>query len=68
MVTFVVLRMVAVVLIVAANAFFVSAEFAMVSLRETQIQQMVAAHAWAPAPSKSCISSLITSSTRCNSE
>jgi CBS domain containing-hemolysin-like protein len=39
-----VLRLVAVVLIVAANAFFVSAEFAMVSLRETQIQQLVAAH------------------------
>ena len=44
MVTFLVLRLVAVVLIVAANAFFVSAEFAMVSLRETQIQQLVAAH------------------------
>jgi CBS domain containing-hemolysin-like protein len=44
MVTFVVLRLVAVVLIVAANAFFVSAEFAMVSLRETQIQQLVTAH------------------------
>jgi len=43
MVTFVVLRLVAVVLIVAANAFFVSAEFALVSLRETQIQQLVAA-------------------------
>ena len=43
MVTFVVLRLVAVVLIVAANAFFVSAEFAMVSLRETQIQQLIAA-------------------------
>ena len=44
MVTFVVLRLVAVVLIVAANAFFVSAEFALVSLRETQIEQLVAAH------------------------
>ncbi len=43
MVTFVVLRLVAVVLIIAANAFFVSAEFALVSLRETQIQQLVAA-------------------------
>src|SRR5579884_2218377 len=43
MVTFVVLRLVAVVLIVAANAFFVSAEFALVSLRETQIQQLVTA-------------------------
>jgi CBS domain containing-hemolysin-like protein len=44
MVTFIVLRLVAVILIVASNAFFVSAEFAMVSLRETQIQQLVLAH------------------------
>lgn len=44
MVTFIVLRLVAVILIVAANAFFVSAEFAMVSLRETQIQALVTAH------------------------
>jgi putative hemolysin len=43
MVTFVVLRLVAVVLLVAANAFFVSAEFAMVSVRDTQIQQLIAA-------------------------
>ena len=44
MVTFVVLRIVAVVLLVAANAFFVAAEFAMVSVRETRIQQLLAAH------------------------
>ena len=44
MVTFVVLRIVAVVLLVAANAFFVAAEFAMVSIRETRIQQLLAAH------------------------
>src|SRR5271170_7590229 len=43
MVTFVVLRIVAVVLLVAANAFFVAAEFALVSVRETRIQQMIAA-------------------------
>ncbi len=43
MVTFVVLRIVAVVLLIAANAFFVAAEFALVSVRETRIQQMVAA-------------------------
>src|SRR5215469_12530129 len=44
MVTFVVLRLVAVVLLVAANAFFVAAEFAMVSVRETRLQQLIAAH------------------------
>ncbi len=43
MVTFVVLRIVAVVLLIAANAFFVAAEFALVSVRETRIQQMIAA-------------------------
>ena len=44
MVTFVVLRIVAVVLLVAANAFFVAAEFALVSVRETRLQQMIATH------------------------
>jgi len=44
MVTFALLRIVAVVLLIAANAFFVAAEFALVSVRETRIQQMVAAH------------------------
>ena len=44
MVTFVVLRIAAVVLLVAANAFFVAAEFALVSLRETRLQQLLAAH------------------------
>src|SRR5579862_3418191 len=44
MVTFVVLRIVAVLSLVAANAFFVSAEFALVSVRETRLQQMIAAH------------------------
>ncbi len=44
MVTFVVLRLVAVVLLVAANAFFVAAEFALVSVRETRLQQLIAAH------------------------
>ena len=44
MVTFVVLRIVAVVLLVAANAFFVAAEFALVSVRETRLQQLIAAH------------------------
>src|ERR1700687_632651 len=44
MVTFVVLRIVVVVLLVAANAFFVAAEFALVSVRETRLQQLIAAH------------------------
>jgi CBS domain containing-hemolysin-like protein len=43
MVTFVVLRVVAVVLLIAANAFFVAAEFALVSVRETRLQQLIAA-------------------------
>jgi putative hemolysin len=43
MFTFVLLRLLAVVLLVAANAFFVSAEFALVSVRDTRIQQLVAA-------------------------
>src|SRR3974390_718041 len=44
MVTFVVLRLAAVVLLVAANAFFVAAEFALVSVRETRLQHLIAAH------------------------
>ncbi len=32
------------VLLVAANAFFVAAEFAMVSIRETRLQQLLASH------------------------
>ena len=44
MVTFVVLRIVVVVLLVAANAFFVAAEFALVNVRETRLQQMISAH------------------------
>jgi putative hemolysin len=41
MVTLVLLRVLAVILLVAANAFFVAAEFALVSLRETRIQQLI---------------------------
>lgn len=44
MVTFALLRLAAVVLLVAANAFFVAAEFALVSVRETRLQQLIAAH------------------------
>ena len=35
------LRIFAVILLVALNAFFVAAEFAMVSIRDTRIQQLI---------------------------
>jgi len=41
MVTLVLLRIILVVLLVAANAFFVAAEFAMVSIRDTRIHQLI---------------------------
>ncbi|HYL93818.1 MAG TPA: hemolysin family protein, partial [Alphaproteobacteria bacterium] len=41
MVTLGLLRIILVVLLVAANAFFVAAEFAMVSIRDTRIQQLI---------------------------
>ena len=41
MISLVLLRIILVVLLVAANAFFVAAEFAMVSLRDTRIQQLI---------------------------
>jgi putative hemolysin len=41
MVPLVLLRVIVVILLVAANAFFVAAEFAMVSLRDTRIQQLI---------------------------
>ncbi|HEY7402962.1 MAG TPA: hemolysin family protein [Candidatus Angelobacter sp.] len=44
MVTLVLLRIILVLLLVAANAFFVAAEFAMVSLRDTRIQQLIEQH------------------------
>jgi CBS domain containing-hemolysin-like protein len=44
MFTYVVLRIAAVILLVASNAFFVAAEFALVSIRETRLQQLIAAH------------------------
>jgi CBS domain containing-hemolysin-like protein len=40
---YVLLRVFAVVLLVAANAFFVAAEFALVSVRDTRIQQLIEA-------------------------
>src|SRR5207245_2638079 len=43
MVAFVLLRVFLILLLVAANAFFAAAEFALVSVRETRIQQLIAA-------------------------
>ncbi|MGH9528682.1 MAG: hemolysin family protein [Terriglobales bacterium] len=43
MVAFVLLRVFLVILLVAANAFFAAAEFALVSVRDTRIQQLIEA-------------------------
>jgi len=43
MIAFVLLRVLLVLLLVAANAFFAAAEFALVSVRETRIQQLIQA-------------------------
>ena len=37
-------RVFSVLLLVAANAFFVAAEFALVTIRDTRIQQLIEAH------------------------
>src|SRR5277367_6024165 len=44
MIAFVLLRVFLVLLLVAANAFFAAAEFALVSVRDTRIQQLIEAH------------------------
>jgi CBS domain containing-hemolysin-like protein len=44
MIVHVLLRMVLILLLVAANAFFAAAEFALVSVRETRIQQLIEAN------------------------
>jgi len=43
MVTYVLLRLLLILLLVAANAFFAAAEFALVSIRDTRIQQLIQA-------------------------
>src|SRR5258708_13378025 len=43
MIAFVLLRVVLILLLVAANAFFAAAEFALVSVRDTRIQQLISA-------------------------
>jgi len=44
MVAYVLLRVFVILLLVAVNAFFAAAEFALVSVRETRIQQLIEAH------------------------
>src|SRR5271166_3551821 len=44
MVAYVLLRLFVILLLVAANAFFAAAEFALVSVRETRILQLIEAH------------------------
>lgn len=44
MVTYTLLRLIAVAFLVALNAFFVAAEFALVSVRETRLQQLIDAN------------------------
>lgn len=44
MIAFVLLRVLLILLLVAANAFFAAAEFALVSIRDTRIQQLIEAH------------------------
>ena len=43
MIAFVLLRVLLILALVAANAFFAAAEFALVTIRETRIQQLIAA-------------------------
>lgn len=44
MTTYVLVRIFAVLLLIAANAFFVATEFALIGVRESRIQQMIEAH------------------------
>ena len=41
MIAFVLLRVLLILLLVAANAFFAAAEFSLVSIRDTRIQQLI---------------------------
>ena len=41
MIAFVLLRVFLILLLVAANAFFAAAEFSLVSVRDTRIQQLI---------------------------
>jgi CBS domain containing-hemolysin-like protein len=53
---FVLLRVFLILLLVAANAFFAAAEFSLVSVRDTRIQQLIEAGASARASCSACTS------------
>ena len=63
MFTFVLMRMIAVILLVAANAFFAAGEYALVSIRDTRLEQFIAADALVRARSASCTTSWMRCST-----
>src|SRR5580704_8807561 len=44
MLAYVLLQVFIILLLIAANAFFAAAEFALVSVRETRIQQLIESH------------------------
>src|ERR1700683_3041799 len=50
MIAYVLLRVFVILLLVAANAFFAAAEFALVSVRETRILQLIESHRAVPRP------------------
>ena len=56
------LQFVAVALLILANAFFVAAEFALVSIRDTRVEQLLAAGIPALEPCAACNSISTTSS------
>ena len=67
MIAFVLLRVLLILLLVAANAFFAAAEFALVSVRDTRIQQLIESGRTGAASSSACTSTSTKSSTACNS-
>ena len=56
MIAFVLLRVFLILLLVAANAFFAAAEFSLVSVRDTRIQQLIERDASARASCSACTS------------
>ena len=67
MIAFVLLRVFLILLLVAANAFFAAAEFALVSVRDTRIQQLIEAHRIGARTVLRCTSNSTRSSTASNS-
>ena len=63
MIAFVLLRVFLILLLVAANAFFAAAEFALVSVRDTRIQQLIEARRIGARIVQSCTATWTKSST-----